>query len=237
MPDIDSMKLKMMEKVEGLLAKAESTEFPEERDSFITKAQELMTKYAIEEASLRKGQDASEIVMEHIQVNMDKIKYTKAVATLITAVGQAQNAYVVFTPKSGKQRGFAFATVFGSPTALDLVLMMVSSLHKQLEIALRDTPVPEWEHGKTFRNNFVISFANAINMRLREAKEETIRNESNKSAALVLVNEAERAEEAGRNHFGRVSTASSSTGRHSSAGQAAGWKAGMDASLARGEVN
>lgn len=237
MSTLDEMQEKMMKRVEALLAKAESTEFDEERESFIAKAQELMTKYAIEEASLRQGKSADEIVTEHIQINMDQVKYTKALALLISAVCKTQNAYVVFTRKSGNQRGFAFCTIFGSPSALDLCAMLITSLHKQMEQSLANTPIPEGEHGKTFRNNFVIAFASAINMRLEAAKQETIRGESNKSAALVLVNEYERSQNAAREHFPKMGSASGPSGRFSSAGQAAGHRAGKDASLARGEIS
>lgn len=236
MSTLDEMQEKMMARVEALLAKAESTEFPEERDSFIAKAQELMTKYAIEEASLRQGKSADEVTVEHIQINMDQIKYTKALALLITAVAKAQNAYVVFTRKSGNQRGYAFCTIFGSPSALDLCAMLISSLHKQMEISLAKTPIPEGVHGKTFRNNFVIAFAQEIHARLDQAKQETIRGETEKSAALVLMNEAERSEQAGRQFFWSIGKASGPTGRFSPEGYRAGKQAGQNASLARGEL-
>lgn len=45
---------KIIIKVQGLLAKAASTSFPEEADSFRAKADELMTKYAIEQFQLER---------------------------------------------------------------------------------------------------------------------------------------------------------------------------------------
>lgn len=224
----------MMRKVEGLLAKAESTEFEAEREAFMKKAQELMTTYAIEDAMLRKHTSTEAVTVEHVQINMDQIKYTKAMAILINGIANAQNAYCVLTRKSGNKRGYAFATIFGTPHALDCVLMLVTSLHHQLEVALRDTPIPEGEHGKTFRNNFVVSFSQTVVRRLNDAKEDALREVAGSS--LVLASEFDKANAKAHEHFGRLGKASGPSGRQSAAGMSAGRQAGERASLARGEL-
>lgn len=233
----------MLAKVEALLAKAESTEFNEERESLVAKAQELMTKYAIEEAMLRKASDAADIQIDHVQINLSGIKYSKAVSLLIAAIANANNCHTVVTSKGWNQstgkreRGYAHATIFGTPSSLDCVLMLVESLHRQMEIAIRETPVPEWEHGKTFRNNFVIAFANTIDRRLKASVQETIKNDTRAGVSLMLRDEAQMASQGAEEHFGhKLGAASGPSGRRSDAGTQAGREAGNRASLAKGQI-
>lgn len=238
----DAKRHKMLERVEALLAKAESSEFPAEKEAFVDKAQSIMTEYAIDEAMLRKASDAVDMEIDHIEIDLSKIKYSLAVSMLVGAVADANHCFVVVTrkgynPRTGKsERGLSKATVFGTPASLDCVGMLVMSLHKQMEIALRDTPVPEYEHGKTFRNNFVIAFAQRIKERLRNSVEETLRNDTRAGVALVLVNQKDRSTDAAKEHFPSMGGGVGPSGRKSAAGQSAGREAGSNASLARGEL-
>lgn len=225
----------ILTKVEALLAKAESSDHEAERDAFINGAQRLMTKYAIDEAMLRQANDVADVVVEHIIINLDEIKYSKAVMQLIWGISNANNCKAIATHKNGKQRGFAFCTVFGSPAMLELVGMLVTSLHKQMELAIRNADIPEHIHGKTFKNNFCRAFAATITERLQSAKAETLRGET-KSAELVLVDEAKRADEKMREEFPDVVTRGDSF-RPNADGYGQGRQAGMNASLSRGEIN
>lgn len=225
----------ILTKVEALLAKAESSEHEAERDTFIKGAQKLMTKYAIDEAMLRQASDVADIVVESIQINLDQIKYSKAIMQLVWGIAEANNCKAIATPKSGNKRGYAHCTVFGTPHMLELVGTLVTSLHRQLELAIRETPIPEHVHGKTFKNNFARAFAYTITERLAEAKRETLRGET-KSAELVLVDEAKKADEAMRNAHPNVKSVSDSF-RGNAEGYNAGREAGMKASLSRGELS
>lgn len=238
----EAKKQKMLARVEALLAKAESSEFEAEKAAFVGKAQALMTEYAIDEAMLRKASDAVDMEMDHIVINLGEIKYSLAVSMLIAAIADANHCFVVVTrkgynPRTGKmERGLSSATVFGTPASLDCVGMLVTSLHKQMEIALKETPVPQWEHGKTFRNNFVIAYAQRIKERLRNSVDETLRNDTRAGVALVLVNQKDRATDAAKEHFPNMGGGVGPSGRRSNAGQQAGREAGNRASLAKGEI-
>lgn len=59
MTEAESRQEAILRKVRGLMAKAASTEFPEERDAFQAKADELMEQYAIESWMLASGSDES----------------------------------------------------------------------------------------------------------------------------------------------------------------------------------
>lgn len=231
--------LTIIERVEKLLAKAESTTFEEERNAYVTKAQELMTRHAIEEAMLRQS-DGSKPEITSVRFDVDSMKYSRGRAKLVDAIANANNCYRIAWPKEGNKRGFGIIEVYGTRSALELVEVLWHSLNAQLDKALAETPVPSHVQGKTFRNNFVRAYAYAIAVRLRDAKEETLRSETSSSVALVLVNEREQAESYAKDlasSNGMRVTSQVDKYRGNDEGWSQGKEAGNNASLSRGELN
>ena len=121
-PSTSSVDPKLLRKIRGLLAKAESTEFPDEADALTSKAQDLMTRHAIDTAVL----DAEHGVSLNQQVRARRIHidnpYPEAKVQLLDAVGSANGLKVVWTAALG------LATAVGMPADTDLVELLYTSL-------------------------------------------------------------------------------------------------------------
>jgi Protein of unknown function (DUF2786) len=158
---------KVLTRVRGLLAKAESTTFAEEAEALTAKAQELMARHAIDLAML----DASAPVHgqpEARRVHLDD-PYVDAKSSLLSAVARENRCSAVFSP------GFGFSTVFGFESDLDFVELLFTSLLTQATSSMvtADRQVDRAGRSRTrsFRQSFLISFAHRIAERLHEANE------------------------------------------------------------------
>ncbi len=154
-----------LERIRALLAKAESTEFDEEADAFTSKAQELMTRHAIDDALLaahEAGRSSGEQPSGR-RIGIDD-PYAQAKAILLTVIGEASHCRAVWSKR------FGFATVFGY--AGDL--MSVELLYTSLLLQARNAMVRAGDGGKrarssSFRRSFLFGFADRIGRRLEEA--------------------------------------------------------------------
>lgn len=223
----------ILERVEKLLAKAASTEFEAEAQAFYGKAQSLMSQWAISEAMLRTVSDAADVEITSITIDVSTWQYSKAKAKMIGAVCEANEASCIFKPWGHVQRGkrgYYSVDIYGTPWALDRCKLLIDSLAVQLDDRLINVEIPEGVHGKTFRQNYTLGFAEAIGYRLSEAK----RDETDKvpGSALVLVDEAKKAMEGLRRANPTVSTGVVTS--RGSAGRAQGYRDGQNASLASG---
>jgi hypothetical protein len=176
---------KIVSRVQGLLAKAESTTFPEEAEALVAKAQELMARYAIDEAVAQQRDHRGERP-EMRQMNIDA-PYASAKTTLLTSVGHANFVQVVFN-------GTGRATLVGFAADLEVVEMLFASLLVQATAAM--LRVPKDEYGgqvRAFRHAFLIAYARRIGQRLKEARAAAQQDaESEIGVALVPLFEARR---------------------------------------------
>jgi Protein of unknown function (DUF2786) len=163
----DAVDNKVLSRVRGLLAKAESTTFAEEAEALTAKAQELMARHAIDLAML----DASAAVHGAPvarRVHLDD-PYIDAKSTLLAVVAMENRCRSVFSP------GFGFATLFGFASDLDMVELLFTSLLTQATSSMlaADRPVDRAGRSRTrsFRQSFFVAFAYRIGERLREANE------------------------------------------------------------------
>ncbi|MBN2623794.1 MAG: DUF2786 domain-containing protein, partial [Acidimicrobiales bacterium] len=173
---------RMLHKVTALLAKAESTSFPDEAEALTAKAQQLMTRHAIDRAHLDARQGEHPVVGGR-RVGIDD-PYGGARYLLLTAVADANRCRAVWT------RQWGFATVFGDEGDLDAVEMLFTSLLVQATRAMVAQPRrPGASAGATrsFRQSFLVAFARRIGLRLREAAQQVTAEESERSTALVPV--------------------------------------------------
>jgi Protein of unknown function (DUF2786) len=157
--------IRHLERIRALLAKAESTEFPEEADALTSKAQELMTRHAIDDALLV-AHDAGRTSAEQptaTRIGIDD-PYAEAKATLLAVIGEASRCRAVWS------KNFGFSTVFGYPG--DLV--SVELLYTSLLLQARNAMVRAGDRGKrarsrSFRQSFLRGFAIRIGERLEDA--------------------------------------------------------------------
>jgi hypothetical protein len=156
---------RMLDRVRALLAKAESTTFPEEAEAYTAKAQELMARHRIDHALLiarTGGRDEPGVR----RVAIDN-PYEAPKTLLLQAVAEANGCQAVWT------RHFGFATVTGFPNDLDSVELLFTSLLVQGVRAMTQTGPKQDRYGRnntrSFRQAFLTSFAQRIGERLADA--------------------------------------------------------------------
>ena len=217
-PGVDG---RMLERVRALLAKAESTNFPEEAEALSAKAQELMARYAIDRAMVESaasgGRRRSGGGSSGRRIGIDD-PYAGAKSLLLSVVANANRCRAVW---SG---GLGLATVFGADDDLDIVELLFTSLLCQATSAMaaaRST-------SKSFRYSFLVAYATRIGARLREATEaateEAVHEHGGERLLPVLTARSVAAEEAVREAFGGDVRRRSVVAR-----DAAGWAAGTAA--------
>jgi hypothetical protein len=159
---------KVLARVRALLAKAESTPFPEEADAFFAKAQELMSRYSLEravvDASGAGGGPAVHTGGRRIWLDNP---YLSAKSMLVDAVGRANRCRVVFS------RGLGYVNVLGVETDCEIVEVLATSLLVQASRAMvaagRRSDARGTSRTRSFRQAFLVSYAHRISERLTEA--------------------------------------------------------------------
>ena len=222
---------RILERVRALLAKAESTTFPEEAEALSAKAQELMARYAIDRALLGGVGDGRHGVGGR-RIHIDD-PYARSKFLLVDVVADANRCRAVWS------REFRFATVFGADDDLDIVELMFTSLLCQATAAMTaagsaaQEPFVRGARSRSFRQSFLVAYATRIGARLREASEAATEEASQAHGPerLLPVLAARKAatDAAVRAAFPHLRSAQFSA--HDSAGWAAGVAAADVASL------
>lgn len=161
---------RMLGRVRALLAKAESTDFPEEAESLSAKAQELMSRYAIEQTML--DVDADVVMLPGARRIWLDQPYVSAKCLLVAEVSSANRCRSVSSAQLG------FVTVVGDELDLDIVELLTTSLMVQATTAMLVSGRRVGAYGqsrtRSFRQSFLISYASRIGERLRASAEETV---------------------------------------------------------------
>lgn len=159
---------KMLARVRALLAKAESTPYPEEADAFFAKAQDLMSRYSLERAvrEAAPGAGPPGVRTGGRRIWLDN-PYLRAKSMLVGAVATPNHCQAVFTESLG------FVTVIGEDTDTELVEVLSTSLLVQAGRAMLAAGRQVGRRGqprtKSFRRAFLMSYAQRIGERLAEA--------------------------------------------------------------------
>src|SRR5664279_2433525 len=161
---------RMLSKMRALLSKAEATTFVEEAEAFTAKAQDLMTRYAIDEALLEDSAGEAEVVARRIHIDNP---YAEAKVQLLSTVGAINRVRVVWDDHHG------MASVVGMAVDLQLVEMLFTSLLVQATRALTEAgnappAQPGYRSGRlnrspSFRRAFLLAYATRVGERLAEA--------------------------------------------------------------------
>ena len=105
----------MLGRIRGLLAKAESTEFPEEAEALTAKAQELMTRHAVDVAPCWTPEHGARSPTRFVPAGCTCDKpYPEAKVRLVTVGGRANGVRSVWHDEVG------MATIVGLPVDLGL---------------------------------------------------------------------------------------------------------------------
>lgn len=151
--------------VQALLAKAESTQFEEERNALLAKAQELITRYGIEDAQLRMAGRRDETVqMKTIYMSGS---YAKSHVLLACAISREVGCRVYFTP--GKKP--IKMTMAGFAEDLSMFEVLFTSLLMQVTRD-RNTWAAQDRAERRFaaQRSFILGFATTVSARLAEAR-------------------------------------------------------------------
>jgi hypothetical protein len=213
---------RVLARVRGLLAKAESTSFPEEAEALSAKAQELMARHALERVAVDATAGAAPSTASVRRLWLDA-PYISAKSSLVHQVAGANRCRAV------SLAALDLVTVIGWPTDLDTVELLVTSLLVQAGRAMAAEGSRSSRTGsrtRSFRHAFLLSYATRIGERLREAGA-TAQQEAVAAAgdALlpVLAARGEVVERTTTALFPRITT------KRFSVGNAAGWEAGREA--------
>ncbi len=154
---------KMLARVQALLAKAESTPYPEEAAAFVAKAQELMTRHAIDDvlASAGPRRAGAKPVLRIITI---ADPYRSAKVTVLAGVASANDVRVV-TGDRGT------ITLIGFESDVEVSEVMFASLLVQAtrEMHAAGARITDGRL-RAFRHAFFVSFGARIGARLREAR-------------------------------------------------------------------
>lgn len=160
---------RLFSRIRGLLSKAESSDFIEEADAFMAKAQELMTRYCIDRTMLDanvEGGDASQVSSRRVWLEEP---YLAAKAVLLAKVASANRCRAVV------DRDFGFSTLVGESENLDAAELLFTSLLVQATRHLttlgRDPTAGTRSRKSSYRRSFLVAYAGRIGVRLREANE------------------------------------------------------------------
>lgn len=208
------------ERILALLDKADSTTFPAEADAFLAKAQELMARWAIDEALLseRRGDPREAVVRIDRTITAP---YATAKSMLLGAAARANRCRVVSVKRSG---GRLLCSTFGHPTDVRNTTALYLSLSHQAVRFMLEATVPPGDTIRRFRHAFLVAYAARIGERLIEAdhaaqdEAEASGVAAGRSVALVMAGreaEVERAlAEAYPNARTRRISSSSAAGHH-----------------------
>jgi len=218
--DVDG---KALARVRALLAKAESTEFPEEAEALSAKAQELMSRYSLHQAITEheRGRDVAAARRLWLEA-----PYAGAKALLVQEVARANRCRAVWSEKLG------FITIIGADTDLNTVELLSTSLLVQANRAVlgagRDTTRAGRSRTRSFRQSFLLAYGGRIGERLDAASRQATAQVADELAAgsgllPVLAARSRAADELVDRLFPTM------THRSMSVSNAVGWRAGRAA--------
>ncbi|TDC48674.1 DUF2786 domain-containing protein [Jiangella ureilytica] len=212
---------KMLSRVRALLAKAESTQFPDEAEALSAKAQELMSRYSIEQALAEPVVPGRRTTVASARRIWLEAPYLGPKTLLVAEVGSANHCRTVSSEKLG------FVTVLGAEVDLDVVEVLSTSLLVQAARAMLASGTQYTRLGtsrtRSFRHAFLLSYATRIGERLREAAAQTAAA-TGTDLVPVLAGRAHAVDTLFTSLF-----ATATVRRSFSAGNAAGWGAGRSA--------
>jgi hypothetical protein len=156
---------RVLARVRALLAKAESTEFPDEAEALSAKAQELISRHAIDQAALV-GTDDPVVAGRRIAVDNP---YPQAKSVLLGTVAAANRCQAVRSVE------FGFSTVFGTADDLAAVELLYTSLLAQATAAMLTAGAADRSRRlPSFRESFLAAYSVRIGERLQDAADAAV---------------------------------------------------------------
>lgn len=203
--------------VQALLRKAESTPFPAEADAFMAKAQQLLTRHALDEVVADHDHGAAPVVR---RVPVDGA-YATGRALLLATVASANRCTAVWDAQA------TTAMVVGFAVDIDAVDLLWTSLVTQGELAVAAAGPQRDARGRSctrsWRSAFWVSYSQRIGQRLAEAADAVVAEVADDAVLPVLADRGQAVDAAVRQHFPRLAT------RRTRVSNGDGWSAGRRA--------
>jgi hypothetical protein len=254
-------KEKMLERVQALIAKAESTEHEEEAKIFFAKAQELLTKYSLSEYDLKNlGAKTNDTVVTIAFLVSEPC--TTAKLQLLSTVSKANNLKIVvsgfkkraskttvptdgrlkqplrFASSDNKSVNYRTAYLSGFTRDIDAVTLLYTSMLIQSYTAIARETIPTYVNKGTWTSHFLQGFSDAIRPRLMAAKrttEKTVVEEAKASGSDMLPVLASRTQQVQAEYErvwnGNLRNGRQSYNRSNTGGYGAGRSAGSTADI------
>ena len=177
-------------KVRALLAKAESTPFDEEAELLSAKAQELITRYALDHL-LQGGASSADGGQQMRRLWLDA-PYIRAKADLVHVVAEANRCRSAFAASCD------FSVVVGSAHDIEAVELLVTSLLVQADAAMVRHSRQSGGRARTrsFRQSFLLGYAARIGERLGRATQQAVDARGDGRLLPALLDHAARVEAA-----------------------------------------
>jgi Protein of unknown function (DUF2786) len=160
----DSDRARILGKIRALLAKAEGTTYAAEAEALTAKAQDLMTRHAIDEALLH-AHDDEPVDVTSLRVHISA-PYPSEKVRLLNRVALANRCRLIWLQE------FAIATLVGTPVDVDQVELLFTSLLVQATRAMVEAGASRpgsFDRSTSFRRSFLASYAVRIGERLTES--------------------------------------------------------------------
>ncbi len=190
-PTVDASQI---ERIRGLLKKAEATQFAEEAEIYTAKAIELMAKYSVSQAMLRMEENSGPAPIVVDTFRLAKTYETQQSALLNGIANVLHCKAVVREVDEGEQRVNEYL-LYGTRDHITRVRMLHSSLVLQMLSAVKHEH-PGWGHTKSqvtvYRRSWLRGFAARVLERLGDTEKREV--DQVPGVGLVLATDAERAE-------------------------------------------
>jgi hypothetical protein len=175
---------KLLARVQALLSKAEATDYDDEAEALTAKAQELISRHSLDRllAQAATGRTDERPGVRRLWLDAP---YVLPKAMLVHVVADANRCRSVITEALG------CCTLVGAASDLDAVDVLVPSLLLQAHVAMarcgRRTDGSGTSRTRSFRQSFLLAYAQRIGERLRSADEQVAASSSGGGGVLVPV--------------------------------------------------
>ena len=154
----------LIDRVRKLLAKAESTDNPNEAEAFSAKAAELIAAHRLDPAHVRDSLDRGTVGLRRIPIGRGA--YVRARLALLSAVAHAHDCEVVFeTSGTG-----TVAVVAGFESDLVITELLFESLHVQAAGQMAATKMATPAATQRWRRSFLFGYARRVGELLSESR-------------------------------------------------------------------
>lgn len=198
MTNIDKIKTK----VQKLINQANDRQGQPEAEAFMARAVELMAKYGFEERDLDRADAGDEIISQTIEFSGS---YTDMQARLLTGIAQALHCDS-FGSKRVRSTKWNSLTLFGKRRHIERVAILFPLLNAQMAAQAKDSSLSGniFTSTVTQRRSFMLGYIGTITNRLTRMENSAADGtEDSNRYAVALVDDAEAAKAALRDHLNK----------------------------------